>query len=113
MEMFNALKYTKQLEQVGLTREQAEAHVQMVIEVMDSNFATKTDFNELKGEIHILRTDLNSFKTEVKSEFAAVRSELKSEIARLQYNLLVKLGVLFATVMGLGFTAIGLLIKFQ
>jgi hypothetical protein len=95
MEMFNALKYTKRLEEVGFTREQAEAHVQMVIEVMDSNFATKSDFKELE--------------TRIDSKF----NKLESQIAQLEYKLMVKLGVLLSTIMTLGFTAVSLVIKFH
>ncbi len=49
--MFNALKYTKQLELVGLTREQAETHVQILMDAMDTNFATKADIKELENKI--------------------------------------------------------------
>lgn len=81
----------------------------MVIEVMDSNFATKTDFNELKSDFQILRSEMTSLKAEMNS----FKSEIKSDIAHLEYRLMVKLGVLLSTIMTLGFTAVSLVIKFN
>lgn len=100
--MFNALKYTKQLEQVGLTREQAEAQVQMVIEVMDSTFATKADFNELKANFTALESKMDSGF-----------SKLESQMAKLEYNILVKLGLLLTTIMTVGISALGLITYFH
>lgn len=56
--MFNALKYTKQLEEVGLTREQAETHVQIMIEIMELNLATKEDIKELRHDMAQLESRL-------------------------------------------------------
>ena len=50
--MFNALKYTKRLEEVGLTREQAEAHVFIMTEIIETNLATKEDLKDLRTDLH-------------------------------------------------------------
>jgi hypothetical protein len=52
--MFNAIKYTQELERVGLSRAQAEATVNMVHEFAELNLATKNDVAELKHEIEKL-----------------------------------------------------------
>ncbi len=49
--MFNALKYIKSLEDVGFRRDQAEAQVQILIEVAEGEFVTKTDLANLKQDI--------------------------------------------------------------
>jgi len=54
--MINTLLYTKKLEAVGLAREVAEAHVEMVNEIMDTNFATKQDLKELEYKLVIRLT---------------------------------------------------------
>jgi hypothetical protein len=48
--MFNALKYTEELEKAGFTREQAEVSMKLLVETMNENFATKADFKELKWD---------------------------------------------------------------
>lgn len=75
--MFNALKYIKRLEAVGVPRKQAEAHVQLYMDSIDVEIATKSDVAELKGEMAALRG-------EVKGEFAGLRGEVKAEIAELR-----------------------------
>ena len=49
--MFNTLKYAKKLEGVGITREQAEAHVQIISEIVEGDLATKQDMKDLKDEL--------------------------------------------------------------
>ncbi len=103
--MFNALRYTKQLEQVGLTREQAETHIQIMTEVMESNLATKFDIRDTKSDINDLKNEISKFE----SQFA----QFESKLVQLEYRLLVKLGVLLSSIMTLGFTAVSLVIKFH
>lgn len=49
--MFNALKYIRSLEEVGFRRDQAEAQVQILIEVAEGEFVTKSDLAKLEREI--------------------------------------------------------------
>jgi hypothetical protein len=49
--MFNALKYIKDLEDVGFRRDQAEAQVQILIEAIEGELVTKNDLGNLKQEI--------------------------------------------------------------
>ncbi|HEY8280417.1 MAG TPA: DUF1640 domain-containing protein [Bdellovibrionota bacterium] len=51
--MFNALNYTKKLESAGIPREHAEAHAQMMAEVIEDNLATKQDLKELEYRLII------------------------------------------------------------
>ena len=41
--MNNALKYVKILEGTGVTREQAEAHVQIISDILEGDLVTKQD----------------------------------------------------------------------
>lgn len=81
--MFDAIKYIKNLEHAGVTREQAEIHVRLVIEAIEEEVATKSDIAELKQQM----------------------TELKSDI-------IFKLGALVVASTTLGFSGIGLLIAF-
>lgn len=51
--MFNTLMYAKKLESVGLPREQAEAHVQIIADVIEEQLATKQDLKELEYRLII------------------------------------------------------------
>lgn len=73
--MFNALKYTQELEKAGFSRDQSETSIKLLIEIMNENFATKSDFKEL------------SFK------FDSMAKEL-------EYKLTIKLGTLLTIAVG-------------
>lgn len=49
--MNNALKYVKILEATGITREQAEAHVQIISEITEGELATKQDIKNLETKL--------------------------------------------------------------
>ena len=52
--MFNTLNYTKKLEAAGITREHAEAHVQIIAEIVEGDLATKEDIRRLENELQKL-----------------------------------------------------------
>ncbi len=52
--MFNTLMYAKKLEEVGISRAQAEAHVQIIAEIIEGDVATKQDVKEIKDEMQKL-----------------------------------------------------------
>lgn len=62
--MFNTLHYTKKLEAAGITREQAEAHVQIIAEIVEDDVATKQDLKDLEYRLIIkLSTILGAMVT--------------------------------------------------
>ena len=73
--MFNTLKYAKKLEEVGVSREQAEAHIQIIAEIVEGDLATKQDVKELKDEMQ-----------------------------KLEYRLVIKLGALVTAVVAAAVT---------
>ncbi len=54
--MNNALKYVKILESTGVSRQQAEAHIQMISEILEDDLATKQDIKNLENSIKNLET---------------------------------------------------------
>jgi len=80
--MLDTLRYTKQLEGVGVSREQAEAHVQILGEMMEKNFATRQDLKDLEHE-------LNSF-----------RQEFKHDMRDLEQRMTIKLGTIVSIAIG-------------
>ena len=72
--MNNALKYVKILEGTGITREQAEAHVQIISDILEGDLVTKQDLlnseNMLKGSVE----------------------RLEHKILQMEYRMTIKLG---------------------
>lgn len=96
--MFNALKYTQELEKAGFTREQAEASLKLLIEVMNENFATKSDLLEI-------RSDLKQSELGLKSDIAQLRSDIKE----VEYRLTIKLGAMMTLAIGVTATLVRML----
>jgi len=56
--LLNTLKYAKILEESGLTRNQAEAHMQIITAVVEEDMATKADIKELRLEIQAFKNEI-------------------------------------------------------
>lgn len=70
--MFDSLKAAKRLENVGVSREQSEAYIELMAEIMNTNFATKEDVKEVKQDI----------------------KDLLSELKQLEYRLTIRTGAI-------------------
>ncbi len=128
--MVNAFKYTKQLEEAGFSREQAEVQLQVISEMIEGDLATKQDLTILETGV---RTDVKSLDASLKQEVALVRQDLKilevslmnvidarcnsldlkfnnleNKVQQLEYRLTIKLGTLLV----IGFTTMATLLKF-
>jgi hypothetical protein len=75
------LRYAEDLEKSGFTPEHAKKSVIIWMELMDQNFATKSDYREqnLKNEIA-----LSALRSELKQDIAELRSELKQDISNVR-----------------------------
>ena len=51
--MFDTLKYSKVLEAAGVARDQAEAHVRIIAEIVEGDLGTKQDLKELEYRLVI------------------------------------------------------------
>ncbi len=80
--MFNTLKYAKKLESVGLSREQAEAHIQILSEVMEDTLATKQDVKDLRNELR------------------ESQQLLSQEMLQLEQRMTIKLGTIVSIAIG-------------
>lgn len=93
--MFNALAYSKELEQAGFSRDQAEATINVFFKFMEYNFATKTDITganyDIKSAVTQLRAELKSLSVELHSEIAQLRTEFKTELNELRIELRAEL----------------------
>lgn len=92
--MMNAIKYMDELEQKGFTNEQAKTSVNLWIELMNENVASKNDLLEVKNE---LKEDIKDLIHKMDKEFLSVRHEMND----LESRLTIKLGGLMVTGIGI------------
>ncbi len=73
--MINAFKYTKQLEEAGFSRAQAEIQLQVITEIVEGDLATKQDLS-----------------TSVE--------RLEHKMLQMEYRLIMKLGTIITVAIG-------------
>jgi hypothetical protein len=77
----------KKLTDAGFTEQQAEAQVQVIADILQSNLATKLDIAEVKRDIEALRlatkADLESLRLATKADLAELKSDLIKWMAGL------------------------------
>jgi hypothetical protein len=122
--VFDTLRYTKRLEEVGFEKKQAEESIKVLAEIMETNLATKTDILNYR---QLTKDDINHLRIEMKDEFVAVRNEMKDEFTvvkgdisdlchgmkLMETKLTNKLGIMIFSAGGLVIAAIGILINMQ
>lgn len=107
--MINSLKYAKQLEEAGLTREQAETHMQIITEVMETNLATKQDMQETRQEIKDLETRIDRRFTSFESSVHLQFQDVLNKIVQSEYRSTIKMGTIGTILAGLIVAAIKVL----
>lgn len=101
--MMNAIKYMDELEKKGFTTDQAKTSVNLWIELMNENLASKTDLLEFRTELKDLVHKQDKELLSIRSEMVSLRHELKGMETRLS----VKLGGIMIT----GITVLAILQK--
>lgn len=129
--MNNTLKYVKILEGTGVTREQAEAHVQLITEIMEDDLATKQDIKNLEVATQASIKDLEvATQASVKNLEVATRTSIKEleqsvallnnkvdalaerfdhKMLQMEYRMTIKLGTIVTVAMAAATTAMKLL----
>lgn len=102
--MFNTLKYSRILEATGVSREQAEAHIQIMAEIVEGELATKQDIREARQEI---QTSADSMKQEVK----VLESKMDSKFEQMEYRLIIRLTAILVPVISLTIAVMTFLMK--
>lgn len=89
--MFNGLKYAKRLEEVGVTREQAEMHMQILADTIEGNLATKEDIKDI-------RRDILELKTEIQSQIQNQATLIENKTTQLEQRMTIKMGTIVTIV---------------
>jgi len=98
--LYNSLKYAKILEDVGLPRNQAETHIQIISEVLEEELATKQDIMRLEAGT---KQDIMRLGNSTKQDIMRLETKfnrLEDKIEKLEYKLIFKLGSLMTVLFG-------------
>ncbi len=78
---FDPLRYAKQLEKAGFTREQAEVQAETFFSIVNENLVTKRDLKELENKIALelenVRRDIKELENKTALEIENVRRDIK------------------------------------
>jgi septal ring factor EnvC (AmiA/AmiB activator) len=85
---FDTLKFARHLEASGLAASVAVGTAEALADAMSgADLATRTDITEVRSEIAATRSDLKAEIAATRTEIAATRSDLKAEIAATRTEL--------------------------
>ena len=92
---FDTLAYARRMQEVGFTRQQAEAMAEEQAKLIDDRLATKVDLAQLEaaGKAELakveasLRADLAKVEASLRADLAMVEASLRAETARLEAGL--------------------------
>jgi len=100
--MNNALKYVKILEGTGITREQAEAHVQIISDILEGDLVTKQDLLNSEGSLKVglrhLETKLDTSSDRLDKKIDSFAERLEHKILQSEYRSTIKLGSIVTVV---------------
>jgi hypothetical protein len=96
--MINTLKYAKKLEEAGFSRQQAEANIQIIAEIVEDDVATKQD--------------LKHFVTQLETKIGDAKADLKNDMTQLEYRLVVKLSTVIGAMITLAIAVTTAVAKF-
>lgn len=85
--MYDTLRYAKELEQAGFSREQSETQVKILKEMIMDGVATKVDISRLESQLEQLESRF-TFRTEqhistVYNEMGLLRRDMHNEFSKL------------------------------
>ncbi len=120
--MSNAMKYIRDLEAAGFQRAQAEAQVQMVLDALEGDLVTKSDFavfqERLENRFAQIDSKLIETQQFVRGEIREVQREVQSEIKEIhikikdsEFRLVTRLGFLVVSAVSIAVATLTWLIK--
>lgn len=97
MAMSNAMKYIRDLEAAGFDRGQAEAQVQMILDAMEGDLATKADFAV--------------FREQIQNQIGTLEYHIDKKFIEAEFRIQNRLGILFVSSLSIAVALLTWLIK--
>lgn len=96
--MSNPMKYIRDLEAAGFERTQAEAQVQVVLDALEGDLVTKSDFALFQER---LENKFTQFQQQMVQQLVQLEQRvghnIKSEVREAELRMLIRMGIGFAT----------------
>lgn len=124
--MSNAMKYIKDLEAAGFQRNQAEAQVQMVLDALEGDLVTKSDFavfqerlesrfSQIDGKFvqlqQFIHSQITQLQQSTRGENAELQHSLRSEIKEAEFRVVTRIGFLVVSTVSIAVATLTWLIK--
>ncbi len=102
--MSNPMKYIKDLEAAGFMRNQAEAQVQMVLDALEGDLVTKSDFA-------IFQERIETRFERIENRFIQSQQYIQSQIKESEFRLITRIGFLTVSTVSIAVAVLTWLIK--
>ncbi len=113
--MSNAMKYIKDLEAAGFQRNQAEAQVQMVLDALEGDLVTKSDFaifqERLESRFSQIDGKFVQLQQFMHSEINQLQQSTRSEIKETEFRMVTRIGFLVVSTISIAVATLTWLIK--
>jgi hypothetical protein len=91
---FDTLKFSHRLQQVGVSREQAEAHAELARDMVIAELATKGDLAATSKDLQVeIKTVSKDLQGEIK--------DVQADIRLLEQRMTIRLGAMLAAAVGI------------
>jgi hypothetical protein len=108
---FDTHKFIKQMVATGFTEEQAEVQVRLLSEILHTQLSTKADVAKVDMHVLELKRDIETTKSELKRDIAAMGVRLESTKSELQKEISVSVAnaktEIIKWVIGMGVVTLG------
>jgi hypothetical protein len=112
--MINAIRFTEELEKAGFTSEQAKKSVDTWMNLINDNFATKSDFREFqlvnKSDLRELQLIQENQIKQMRSDLEGQIKDLRSELKQMSSRIVIQLGAVIVATATIATTIISLVI---
>jgi molybdopterin synthase catalytic subunit len=120
--MSNPMRYIKDLEAAGFKRDQAEAQVQMVLDAIEGDLVTKSDFvvyqervdnrfNQMKQYMDARFDQVDARFAQMKQYMDARFTEMDNRFEQIELRIVTRLGVLIVSTTSIAVAVLAWLIK--
>lgn len=116
--MSNPMKYIKDLESVGFERNQAEAQVQMVLDAIEGDLVTKSDFAIFQekldnrfGQMENRFVQIENRFIQIDNRFIQTQQHIQNQITESEFRLSIRLGFLIVSTTSIAVAVLTWLIK--
>ena len=109
---FDTLGYSKRLRDGGVPNNQAETHAEAARDFIMTELAIKADVQAVKTDVLAVRAELGMVKSDLRSDMAALKTELMTVIETVALRQTIRLGSIVIAGAGVIVACIGVLAFF-